>query len=109
MSHSLSIFRDRTKAGLRSNRKIAGVCRAAAFPLLLLLAGCHAGHNAGYAPAPAPQPQPQMGFKVPPGHMPPRGMCRVWFPNRAPGHQPPPGQCQVLMQQVPPGAHLIRG
>jgi hypothetical protein len=38
---------------------------------------------------------------VPPGHLPPPGECRIWFPDRPPGHQPPPGACDEL--SVPPG------
>jgi hypothetical protein len=41
---------------------------------------------------------------IPPGHYPPPGECRLWYPNRPPGHQPPPGGCGA----VPPGAWLIR-
>jgi hypothetical protein len=44
---------------------------------------------------------------MPPGHMPPAGRCRIWFPDRPPGHQPPPGDCRTLSRQVPRGAHLI--
>ena len=31
--------------------------------------------------------------KVPPGHMPPSGQCRVWYEGVPPGHQPPPSSC----------------
>jgi hypothetical protein len=40
---------------------------------------------------------------IPPGHYPPPGECRIWYPDRPPGHQPPPGKCRP----VPPGAWLI--
>lgn len=74
-------------------------------PLLLLgLAGC-AAHAEVYSlghPPPA-------HVKVPPGHMPPPGQCRIWFPDRPPGHQPPPGSCHELRYHVPPGGYLIRG
>jgi hypothetical protein len=46
---------------------------------------------------------------VPPGHLPPPGMCRIWFPDRPPGHQPPPGPCRKLQHRVPPGAVLVQG
>jgi len=46
-------------------------------------------------------------FDVPRGHMPPPGMCRIWFPGRPPGHQPPPGDCRRLSREVPRGAYLI--
>jgi hypothetical protein len=46
-------------------------------------------------------------FHIPPGHLPPPGRCRIWFPGRPPGHQPAPGECRVLSRQVPSGAYLI--
>ncbi len=77
-----------------------------AFSALLFVAGCvaHAG-SYGVFPAPAPAPH----ANVPPGHMPPPGMCRVWFPNKPPGQQPPPGSCHELQYKVPPGAYLVYG
>ena len=48
-------------------------------------------------------------LKIPKGHMPPPGECRIWYPDRPPGHQPPPGDCEDLRYHVPPGAWLIRG
>lgn len=66
---------------------------------LLLLSACHATTpNYGRGPA-----------HVPPGHMPPPGQCRIWYPDTPPGHQPPPGPCYKLRHRVPPGAHLIYG
>lgn len=41
---------------------------------------------------------------IPPGHYPPPGECRIWYPERPAGHQPPPGKCSP----VPPGAWVIR-
>jgi len=43
-------------------------------------------------------------LEIPPGHYPPPGECRIWYPDRPPGHQPPPGRCSP----VPPGAWVIR-
>lgn len=54
-------------------------------------------------------PAPGQRIHVPPGHMPPPGSCRIWFPDRPPGHQPPPGPCGVLRYRVPPGAVLVYG
>ena len=52
---------------------------------------------------------PREVVKIPPGHMPPPGKCRIWYPDRPPGHQPPPGDCEDLRYHVPSGAWLIRG
>lgn len=43
-------------------------------------------------------------LSIPPGHYPPPGECRIWYPDRPPGHQPPPGKCSP----VPAGAWVIR-
>ncbi len=48
-------------------------------------------------------------FRVPPGHYPPPGACRIWDPAVPPGLQPPPGACDELERQVPPGSYLIVG
>jgi hypothetical protein len=52
---------------------------------------------------------PRQNVEIPPGHMPPPGECRVWYPDRPPGQQPPSGPCRELRDQVPPGAILVRG
>ena len=59
-----------------------------------------------YEPAPVHHAK---RVKIPPGHLPPPGACRIWYPDRPPGHQPPPGDCYALRYQVPPGAILVRG
>jgi hypothetical protein len=46
---------------------------------------------------------------VPPGHMPPKGKCRIWYPGRPPGHQGPIGECADLERRLPRGAVLVRG
>lgn len=46
---------------------------------------------------------------VPPGYLPPPGMCRIWYPDRPPGQQPDPGDCEELRFHVPRGTALIRG
>ena len=47
--------------------------------------------------------------RIPKGHMPPPGKCRVWYPGTPPGHQPPPGNCRSLRHRMPEGAWLVRG
>ena len=37
----------------------------------------------------------QAQFFVPPGHLPPPGLCRVWLPDRPPGLQPAPTSCRA--------------
>ena len=88
-------------------------------PLLSMLAvsvlgGCTVGAATGVGfPPPVvitPGPEPVRGSgAIPPGHYPPPGECRWWFPNRPPGQQPPPGPCGKLRHQAPPGAFLVRG
>ncbi len=79
------------------------VLRAGILAATAALAGC-----AVYA-EPVPVYHGGQPVHVPPGHLPPPGECRVWYPDRPPGHQPPPGPCHVLQYQVPPGAVLVQG
>ena len=44
---------------------------------------------------------------IPPGHLPPPGKCRLWYPDRPPGHQPPPERCERLRYHAPAGGWLI--
>lgn len=44
-------------------------------------------------------------LNIPPGHYPPPGECRLWYPDRPAGHQPPPFRCG---DSVPRGAWLIQ-
>jgi hypothetical protein len=44
---------------------------------------------------------------IPPGHMPPPGECRTWFPGEPPGRQPPSGNCDDLLDAAPPGAWVL--
>lgn len=81
-----------TKAAWRGG--IAGLTLAA-------LTGC------AVIAKPVGYPAHQAG--IPPGHLPPPGECRIWYPDRPPGHQPPPGPCDILRYQVPPGAYLVYG
>lgn len=54
--------------------------------------------HGGSTPYPAGAPHvPTYGYpahvRIPPGHLPPPGECRVWYADRPPGHQPPPTSC----------------
>lgn len=77
--------------------------------LPILLCGCVAYGGPWVEPGHYPGGHPARPHAVPPGHMPPPGECRIWYPDRPPGHQPPPGNCYELERRVPPGAMLIRG
>ena len=44
---------------------------------------------------------------IPPGHLPPPGACRVWYPNKPPGHQPAPIDCPTAGAVAPPGTWVI--
>ena len=44
---------------------------------------------------------------VPPGHYPPKGMCRVWYEGRPPGKQPAPVKCSSLRGKVPGDAFVL--
>lgn len=47
--------------------------------------------------------------RVPPGHLPPTGYCRLWYPGRPPGHQPPAQRCGHLSRTAHsyPGAVIV--
>ncbi|MEX2649338.1 MAG: hypothetical protein WD673_10030 [Alphaproteobacteria bacterium] len=46
---------------------------------------------------------------IPPGHLPPPGLCRAWLPDTPPGHQPPPGPCAEVKLGMPADARLVYG
>jgi hypothetical protein len=46
-------------------------------------------------------------LKVPKGHHPPPGQCRLWFSGRPPGRQPRPTKCESLRGNVPSGAFIL--
>lgn len=46
-------------------------------------------------------------IRVPRGHYPPAGACRVWFDGRPPGRQPRAVNCQRLYGRVPAGAFIL--
>lgn len=48
--------------------------------------------------------------RIPPGQMPPAGMCRVWFDGVPPGHQPSPMRCDVAESRAyRDGGRVIHG
>jgi hypothetical protein len=46
---------------------------------------------------------------IPPGQLPPPGLCRAWLPDVPPGRQPAPGPCGEVAYALPPGARLVYG
>jgi hypothetical protein len=46
-------------------------------------------------------------LRVPPGHMPNVGQCRLWFPGRPPGQQPKAGSCSGLQRTAPAGSWIL--
>lgn len=75
--------------------------------MALALAACQVQPNTlGPGNAQATNAAAGQEYGIPPGHYPPPGMCRVWYPGRPPGQQPPVTNCAVV---VPPGAILVRG
>lgn len=47
--------------------------------------------------------------RVPPGHRPPAGMCRVWIDGVPPGHQPAPTDCTTAVATRPANARVLFG
>ena len=47
--------------------------------------------------------------KVPPGHLPAPGMCRIWIDGVPPGRQPEPTDCATARRHVPRNARVIYG
>jgi hypothetical protein len=46
-------------------------------------------------------------LRVPPGHLPAPGQCRVWFPGRPPGRQPGAGSCRGIDRVAPAGSWIL--
>ncbi len=68
------------------------------------------GNYSSQSPAPPPRPQAQAHpahLGIPPGHLPPPGMCRVWLPGRPPGHQPRPTSCGQARHDAPAGSWVL--
>jgi len=45
--------------------------------------------------------------QIPPGHMPPPGLCRVWLKGVPPAQQPAPTDCASAVRNLPENARVI--
>lgn len=60
-------------------------------------------NGGGGVPAPGPGPRSYPSYRalnIPPGHLPPPGQCKVWYPGKPPGHQPPPTSCESALRSA---------
>jgi hypothetical protein len=77
---------------------------------VLAATACNSLHLAQQSqPAPAPQRGPSSAatLAIPPGHLPPPGLCRVWLPGEPPGHQPPARACASIEVVAPAGSWIV--
>ena len=71
--------------------------------LAVTIAACAA------TPAAAQNKQFTGGDKIPPGHRPPPGMCRIWLEGVPPGQQPAPTDCATAVRNRPANGRVIFG
>src|SRR6476619_320026 len=72
---------------------------------VLVLAAVAAGGSSLQAQE-RPQPQ-EPKAAVPPTHIPPPGMCRIWLDNVPPAQQPAPTDCASAARNLPRNGRLI--
>lgn len=61
----------------------------------------------GGSSTPPPSYPSYRSLKIPPGHLPPPGSCKIWYPGKPPGHQPPPTSCEAAFRDVVAGAWVL--
>jgi hypothetical protein len=75
-------------------------------PALAVLAATACSSVTSMQPAhPAPSTAATLG--IPPGHLPPPGLCRVWLPGTPPGHQPRARSCVNIEHSAPAGSWIV--
>jgi hypothetical protein len=52
---------------------------------------------------------PRSKDKIPRGHLPPAGMCRIWIEGVPPGQQPAPTDCQTAVANKPANGRVLWG
>lgn len=95
-------------SSLGASARSLGAVVSKAVAAALFLSACAYGPVIVGEPPPPPA-RAHKSVKIPPGHMPPPGKCRIWYPELPPGQQPPPGECRELERRVPPDAILVYG
>lgn len=58
------------------------------------------------------QPEPEerrrpAALRIPRGHLPAPGQCRVWLPGEPPGHQRRPRSCAGIERTAPAGSWIV--
>ncbi|HEY3011146.1 MAG TPA: hypothetical protein VGJ36_00270 [Gemmatimonadales bacterium] len=59
------------------------------------------------APAVGRGPSTAATLGIPPGHLPPPGLCRIWVPGEPPGHQQRPRSCAQIERTAPAGGWIL--
>ena len=78
----------------------------------LLIAGCATAQPEGQPKNPNASENASVAAQlgIPPGHLPPPGLCKVWIPGDPPGKQKKKyaaGECDTVRSQVPAGGWLV--
>ena len=77
---------------------------------VLAAAACNSMHLAQRsqtAPAPRRGPSTAATLGIPPGQLPPPGLCRVWLPGQPPGHQARARACASIEVVAPAGSWIV--
>ena len=60
-----------------------------------------------HSATPRRRPSTAATLGIPPGHLPPPGMCRVWMPDQPPGHQAKSRSCANIERTAPAGSYIV--